>query len=318
LSEPRQFLSAAVVRIPGLLADAILGLPAELANAGFSGTLAVIGSLASVLFALHSRSCMSYIPRAELAALRWLAPGAIAALLTAVGGFPGARELLVPNLGFAPIVACALEYGRAPGRFARARRKGVAALVLVHVALAPFNQIVTQLVARTMARSSEETARAIKSETHGDKRALILASSDPMANEYPAFILAADSSQFRACWGLLSAAPADLVVTRSGRSALTLEPSGTTFVRAAFETLYRAPTLGFHVGEEVVTCSVRVRVAKVQGGLPSRIAIESDADLDAPDTIWLAWRDGAMRRVTLPAIGEQTTIAWSPGPSGLY
>jgi hypothetical protein len=58
-------------------------------------------------------------------------------------------------------------------------------------------------------------------------------------------------------------------------------------------------------------------VTAIREGRPSQIEI-SDEGFDASGTAWLAWRNGAMRRLALPAVGESTTIVWSAGPSGFY
>ena len=53
----------------------------------------------------HSESTTMY-PQARFfirTALLWLVPGALIAILPGLGGFPGARTLLLPNLGFAAL-----------------------------------------------------------------------------------------------------------------------------------------------------------------------------------------------------------------------
>jgi hypothetical protein len=152
----------------------------------------------------------------------------------------------------------------------------------------------------------------------GRQRAFIVAASDPMASLYAGAVATSETSAPLGCRALLSSARADVTITRTGDASFALEPRGTTFLRGAFEDLYRAPWLRLQVGDEIVTCGVRVRVAAIEGGLPSRIEIESDLPLDSPGVAWLIWEAGALKEVTFPAVGRSTTVAWTPGPSGIF
>lgn len=316
--DPVAFLSIAAVRVPVLLGTAILGVPADFANVGFARGTAIAGAVATVLFALLWRACARVVPEGERATLTWLALGAFTALAAGVGGFPGARELLVANLGFAPLMATVLCSAFASGPFAVARRAGAGLLAVVHVALAPLSQLVNQYSMQTIARATEATANVMQQEIHGRPRAFVVAASDPMASLYAGAVATSQTSAPPGCRSLLSAARADVTVTRTGDASFALEPRGTTLMRGPFENLYRAPWLPLHVGDEVVTCGARVRVAAIVDGLPSRVEVESDVALDSPDVAWLAWSAGALKELTFPAVGESTTIAWTPGPSGIF
>jgi hypothetical protein len=236
-----------------------------------------------------------------------------------LGGLIGSRDLLVANLGFAPVIAIVMRAGFAPGSGARLRRVGAGALALAHLAAAPIGQLVNEATMIATARATEATTHAIEREAAGATRVLVVSASDPMASWYPLAVLAAETRAPLPCWSWLSGVPADVTVTRLGPRSFSIEPRGTTFVRAPFETLDRSPTIPFRLGEEVATCGVRVRVAAVEGGHPSRIDVTSPTDLDAPETAWLAWQSGAMTRVRFPAgAGESVTIPWTLGPSGMF
>jgi len=318
IAEPGRFAAAAALRVPLLLGDAIAGIPAELANTGFTAVLAVLGALATSLFALYLRACTPVMPPADVRASRWLALCGLMALLPATGGFPGARELLIANLGFAPVMAIALRAGLVDGRWGRARRVASGSLAVVHIAFAPFNQLLTQESARTMANASEAIARAIVRESASGLRVIVLAASDPMVATYPPLISTVTSNAPRPCWTRLSGARADLIITRTGTESFALALRDDTFLRAPFETLYRSPSRPAGIGDGALTCGVKVSVAAIERGRPARIAVASDAPLEAPGITWLAWRDGALRPITFPPIGGRMTVAWSPGPSRLY
>jgi hypothetical protein len=97
ISEPAEYLAGAATRFPDLLADAILGVPAELALTWAARPLAVVGVVAALLAGLLLRDTLRRATDEEGAAVRWLLPGALVAAFAAVGGFPGARELVVPS-----------------------------------------------------------------------------------------------------------------------------------------------------------------------------------------------------------------------------
>jgi hypothetical protein len=318
LSEPGAFLAAAVTRVPVFLCDAVLGVPADFAFLGFETALAMAGILATVLFLLLGRACAPFVPAEERVTLRWLALGALGSMAVGLGGLIGSRDLLLANFGFAPILAAVMRSGFAPGRLALPRRAGAGLLAIAHVGLAPLGQLGNELTMYQMARATEATAHAIQREAAGAARVITVAASDPMASWYPQAVVAVETREPLACWSWLSGVAADLTLTRSGPASFVLEPRGTTFLRGPFETLDRSPRYPFRAGDEASTCGLRVRVLSVQDGRPSRIEVTSDADLDAPGTAWLAWQAGAMTRVAFPASGESTTIAWSPGPSGLF
>lgn len=318
LSEPGAFLAAAVTRFPVFLADAILGVPADLSFLGFERVLAVAGGIAALGFAFLWLGCARLVPEDERAALRWLGLGSVVAMAAGVGGLPGSRELLVANLGLSPILAVLFRYGFAAGRFAWPRRLAVGLLALAHVGLAPIGQLGNVLNMRETTRATEDAARSIVRVAEGAGRIFVVTASDPMASWYPQAVVASESTGPLACWSWLSGAQADVVLTRTGARSFTLEPRGTTFLRAGFETLERSPDLPFQAGDEVTTCGARVRVVSVDGGRPARIEVTSDGDLETPGTAWLAWDAGAMRRVAFPPPGGLVTIPWTPGPSGMF
>jgi hypothetical protein len=312
------FLATAALRVPVLLGDVILGIPADFASRDLARGLAITGALATVLFAWLWRACRRVVPEAERATLSWLALGAFASLAASVGGFPGSRVLLVANLGFAPVMATVLVSAFPSGPFVVARRAGAGLLAIVHVVLAPLSQVGSQRSMQAMSRATVATAHAFEQEIGGRTRAFVVTASDPMAGMYARFAAASEASGPLGCRALLSAATADVTITRTGDASFALRPSGTTFLRGAFEDLYRAPWLPMHVGEEVTVCGARVRVTDVEEGLPSRIEVHSDVGLDSPTVAWLVWDAGALSELTFPAVGESTTIAWTPGPSGVF
>jgi hypothetical protein len=319
LSEPVAFVLAAAKRFPIFLADAVLGTPAEAANLeSVARPLVVVGLVAAALYALLLRAVLRHATDGERAAVKWLLPGALVAMSAGLGGFPGARELMIPNFGLSPTLAVVLVHGFAAGRGALARRVGAGFLALVHIGLAPIMQLGNERTLKQMAIASAVVTEDARRETDARGGIRILQASDPMVGMYPGAILAAETDRRAACGAWISGVQADVIVERTGPRSFTVAPKGTTFLKGAFEDLFRASWHPLAVGYEQPVCGAVVRVVALEGGLPSRIEVTADADLDAPSGGWVAWQSGALRPFAFPPIGSTTEIGWSPGPMGMF
>ncbi|WP_437496111.1 hypothetical protein [Sorangium sp. So ce1099] len=322
LSDPLRFAAAAAERLPLLLGHALATIPSELSTALPSGPFIVAALAAVAGAALLYRACLPSIPEAERVALRWLVPGAVLALLVTAGGFPGSRLLLLPNVGFAPLLAVLVVHGlrRGPARgvASHARRAGAGLLGFVHVALAPLLFLLGIRMSADIARSVEEIARTAEIDAPPRKRVFIAASSDPMASTYPAAILVTTSPEALSCWSILSMTKATHRLTRTGASSLALAPVERPMLTGMFETLYRSPEAPLRVGDAIRQCDATIRVAAVEGGRPTRIEVELGTPLEDPELVLLTWRDGRLRRVAPPAVGEVLELPWSIGPTGFF
>ncbi|XYI03868.1 hypothetical protein ACMHYB_30545 [Sorangium sp. So ce1128] len=272
--------------------------------------------------ALLYRACLPAIPERERVALHWLVPGSLLSFFTSLGGFPGSRLLLQPEIGLAPLFAVLLLHGLrrgpSPGLASFGRRAGAGFLGVVHVALAPLVFIAATFSSADIARKLEDAARTAEIGAPPRKRVFLAASSDPMASIYPQAVLALESPDAFSCWSMLSMTKASHRLTRTGPSSFTLAPIGQTMLTGAFETLYRAPSAPVQPGYEVRQCGATVRVAEVEDGKPSRLEVDLGAPLEDPGLVLLAWRDGKLRRVAPPAVGETIELPWSPGPTRFF
>ncbi|WP_433937435.1 hypothetical protein AB3662_22655 [Sorangium cellulosum] len=322
LATPLRFATAAAERVPILIGNAIAAVPADLSNALPPAPFVALGLASAAGVALLYRACLPAVPERERAALRWLVPGALLALFTTLGGFPGARLLLLPNLGIAPLLAVlvlhGLRRGASPGLASAGRRAGAGLLAVVHVVIAPILFVAGTRASADMARKIEDVARTAEIGAPPRKRVFLAASSDPMASMYPPTIIALESPDAMSCWSMLSMAKAPHRLTRTGPSSFTLAPIGRTMLTGAFEALYRAPSAPIRAGFQVAQCGATIRVAEVEDGRPARIEVDLGAPLEDPGLVLLAWRDGKLRRVAPPAIGEAVELPWSPGPIGFF
>ena len=314
MGAPLAYLRAAVVRFPVLLGNALLRAPAEL-SAVYPAQLAVVGAVLSALVALALRASWRELPRDERVAVRWLVPGALAAVLVSLGGFPGARLLVIANLGFAAVLAILVRH--ATRAAIPAMRRGLATvLALLHVVLAPGGSLFVLAALVSFGRAIDGIGRT--AETGSASRVFMVAGSDPFATLYFGVHRRADPDSATRCASWLSAARASHRVTRTGERAFTIEPLGATLMRSPYELLFRAESIAMPEGYTQATCGARVRVVAVEGGFPKRIEVTSDAPLDSPEAAYLVWQGGALRRLPMPPVGESIYVAWSRGPSGFF
>ena len=196
VSDPLAFAAVAVTRLPALLGDALLGVPAELANLWPAGPLVAIGLGGALLLAIGYVCCRPALAAHERAALRWLVLGALGSTLIGVSGFPGGRVLFLPNLGFAALIGILVRAGltRAAGVAGIRRGLGIAIaaiLAVAHLVLAPISSLrVTARTARR-ARATDAVAASIAAEAPASGRAYLLSASDPLVFLYPRAVLAA-------------------------------------------------------------------------------------------------------------------------------
>ncbi len=323
LSDPLGFAKAVAFRLPMLLGNVVW-----LADAGLGvfwpGPVIALGVAGVAMVGWIFTKMSSIVPPSENAALRWLVPGALLATVGVGGGMPGGRELVVPSLGFAPLLATVLFYGwRAvsadAGRTPWLRRTAVALLSLLHVVLAPLATLGTWEIVRRSALATTRVARQMKDAAGGAHRVVLLTASDPAVWIY-ALRLARNERpgpMKDGCWWVASAAKADHRIAQIDPKSFSVETIGTTFLSGDTERMYRAKRLPMSIGDEVAQCGSIVRVASALGGRPTRVDIHFDSSLDDPDLALLAWRNGQIERVSPSEVSPGLTIWWSPGPLGV-
>jgi hypothetical protein len=310
LPHPVDFAIVVARRVPLLLANAILGLPAEFSVAAPRWVFITLGiGAAGLVGSLLSRT-RDLATDDERAALAWLVPGAIVAMIGTSGGLAGARQLLVPNLGVAFVLAFLMRRGWERGGYARVAG---GFFVLMHVVLAPLASLAQTAAMTTMGDQGVKIAAALPDEVRPAKRVFILVGSDPMASLYVVLTLLGLGNHDFDCVVRLTGTAADYRVTRTGSDTLRIEPLGHALLRTTFETLYRARALAFRAGDEIPVCGARVRVAEVDDGSPTRLDVSFGAPLDDPSLATVVWDGSRLARVGL-AEGEARVFPWRPGP----
>jgi len=314
LHAPLEFATRSAMLMPIMVGNAILGLPADIAQLGAQWPLVVVGSLVTLCTWFALRRLRPSLEAREREQLPWLVLGALVALLPTLGGFPGARVLLLPNLGFAPLLAVLIRRGTAQRGFTRGFGY---VLLLLQLLLAPLLIWGNTASSFGVARAVERIAREAEIGA-GRPRVFIVGVSDPMVTMYVGAALMADMPERLSCWSVLSGSKQAHRLERTGERELLLIPEEGPMVRGVFETLYRAPSDVFRAADTSTSCGASFRVVAVQRGLPSRVSIHFDRPLEDPSIRILAWKEGRLTALTPPPLATGVRIGWSAGPFAVF
>lgn len=314
-TEPLAFAAALPARLAALLADTFTHAPADFSffAADLYLALGLTGAVATVtLYALVRPA----VPEDERAALRWLLPGSIAAMILAAGGFPGSRLLLFPGLGAAYLVAVLIRRGT--DRLAERRSILIAAgrayLILVHLILGPLFFLGSGPNFADLARQGHQIVERAEVSGSGLGRVVILSGSDPLATFYPATVVALEQPARAGSWNVISLASHDHRAIRTGRSSFHLDVLGGRMLDGPFERVFRSARRPFRVGDKASIRGGTVTVAAIDRGAPTAVDVDLDVDLDDPGLFLLTWRDGHLARIKPPPVGASVDLPWSPGP----
>jgi hypothetical protein len=313
MSAPGRYFVRTATMVPVMIGNAVFGVPAEIATIAPHGPLIVLGLVATLFLVALARACAPSMDREEHAVLPWLVGGAILALVPGLGAFPGARLLLLPNIGFMALLAVLIRRGSA---LRSAPRLGAGLLVVVHLVLAPLIDVGNGSYHARIGRDTEAIA-ARAAIGPGRPRVFIVA-SDPMVAMYVSAILAETAPERAACWSVISASKQAHRIARTGSASITVSPMDGSILHGPFESVYRSADLPFHVGDEVRQCGATYRVTEVDDGKPRAFEITFDLPLDDPSLRILVWKDGSLTAFVPPAIGDSSDVAWSAGPLGAF
>jgi hypothetical protein len=310
LGDPVGYALIAVERLPLLVGNALLALPAELFVYGLTAPLIVVGLLALIAFALAARRAWPLVEDADRRHLLWLSAAAACCLVPMLGGFPGSRQLILPNLAFSALFAALIRTGIVGHAVPRALAW---ALVVVHAVVSPLFGLFGVRALSTQAREIEGIA--MHADLSGPKqRPLYVIASDPMVFLYVTGVLVL-GERVGSCWATLSAAKGTHRIERTAPDTIRMEVEGSTFLLGPFETVYRSESLPFRVGESVEQCGARIRVLETRHGRPSQVEVRFDVPLDSDALRIVAWQNGRLARLRIPQAGV-TRIPWSAGPMG--
>ncbi len=322
LAEPQDFLLASLVRLPVLLGGLIGGLPADLwlVWPGMRPLLWAFGFLFLGMYIWLLRRAAPQMNEEEKRALKWLSLGALLSLIPVAATFPTSRLLLLPSLGGAAVTAAILTrwYGgwaevEPSSRRERFRRFACLGLMRIHTIYAPL--LLTGTIIGVAAASHAglylfRHAEIDDSRVAG-QRMVMLTSADPAAGLYPPTVRRLVGSPLPEAWWPISFAPHDHRLDRIDSQTFTLTVLSGEMMETEFEVLFRDPQHPLKQRDEFVLDGLSVRVEAMGAKGPVTVRCHFDRSLDDPSLGFLAWKDGKLKRVILPAVGGSMILAAS-------
>jgi len=262
------------------------------------------------------RRILRALPAEQGRHLPWLGVGALLSLVPSLGGFPGSRILFLPSVGGVAVIAVVLAHAWAARKTSRAWRYAAPVLMAAELLRPIALNLGSVAVYRTLWQQSEHFARDSELPASATDRVVVLATSDLIAAVYTDTVrMAVTGRAAQGAWWILSMAPHAHRVRRLTPTTLELEVVDGRMLDGLYEGLWRdAEAQPFHIGDRVVLDGMQVTVAAVDQGHPTRLSASFDRPLDDPTLWFVAYRDGKLRRLSLPSDGSWLALVRERGP----
>ena len=328
---PLDYLVAALLGVPALGAELLLGLPSIFAGLGGTPalvTFAVLGAgTATSVYFLYRSFGDDVRPEARRT-LGGLALGATLGMVALVGAPVSGRVLPLPAIAAAALAGQALAtcWSRARGTSGAPVRDrkpwyaAAAAIAVFQLLMSPSMRLLLPPQMNASGRMQEKIAReADVGPCSGGGSIYLINGSDPTLALYAASSLLfytpekAKAEHFR----VLSMAPQPQRLSRVAPDAVELVVPGTRSTENPFENLFRGAADPWLPQAEVHTGELGVRVEAAQGNLFTRARFTIAGGIDPGKHCLLAWRNQRLESVPWPGMGESIEIAHQPGPLGL-
>lgn len=334
ISMPREFVHAVGERVPPLLADLSLGIPArswvqavpeERAWQSFDGLLGMAGIW--LLVAWTARE----LDETRAGTVRALFLGALVATVPGASALPEDRLLVPAAAGIAGVLGAfaaeavrrrpAWPWGNKATRVPLRRSlEGLAAL-LVLLAVGKVHLVNAARHSRDTAEWMHDTAPVLRAwamdaeipDAPDRSQCIVLVSVNDFttAANLP-WLRRIEGHPVPECYLRLSEARYVHEVKRVAPNAIEVSIFGSQFDRVFVDSLYRRLNQPIHRGDVVRLAHVTVEVLATAGPNPWQMRFTFDKDLDDPSFVFLYPYPDRVRRIELPALGEKLRL---PGPS---
>lgn len=322
--QPLTFLTSAAGRLPALFGGAVAGFPAGLwALPSMRPWQIGLGLATAAALALWLRARWSELAEPVRRDLRWWLPGALGSMLPLVAVPPAERQLLVPMLGFAVLLATLAADLVESWRGGRRWLAGgvLTALALMHLGVAPASRLATLASIRGLDRALRDVAGQVEAASTRDGGAppshrVLVNAPNAFATLYLPPMLRYQGTPNPFAWSVLTAAPLDHLLHRPDARTLVLEAVGGEMLTDPFERVVRPVASRLRPGDRLPTAAFEVEILATGDAGPTRVAFHFPSPLEDLDVAFLTW-DGAIRPFQLPAVGETVRLPHVPGASML-
>jgi hypothetical protein len=320
LRQPGAYLQAAPERAAALFADLTAGIPAGQILPWPAAKIA-IGLVGLALLLALAPAGWRAAEAEDRRHLKWLALGALLAVVPALASFPAERLLLLPTIGLCAWVAAILA-----GAVARARSAAVAArgrwlhatagfaVALVHFVVGPAWAEIGLLRLVEHERGVAAAIAASDMPDDAKRRFVLLSGVDLTTTLYAPMIRHLGGAPLPRSWWVLSLAPHSHRITRVDEQTLELEVLGPALLQGPLERLFRRRSVALGVGDSVALDGLVVTVIRSNGLGPTHVRYAFDRSLEDPSLTLLVTEPDGLRIYPPPAIGRSAILPppWVP------
>lgn len=322
MGEWRLFLVQAPGRLLELIGAQFFGMPVEIAilSPGTALTLgiATVGCLTISMFAL--RPVWRTLELAQRKQLAWLLLGALLSALPALATFPSGRLLTLPSMGACALMGVFLHYTICSSKriWGPLTRLVAGLLLTIHVFVPPMVWAGASVAIPLFSHLTDDAFRTIEldEKSVARQRVFCLFAADPYTGFYPVVMRRYFNYTPPRGWQILSMAPANHEVTRTGERQFELRVIDGEILATPFERLMRSHAYPMKTGDTVVCSGFTVTVLEAGKWGPRRIRLDFEKSLDDDEFVFLAWQGGRLAQFHWPAIGESALLKVSEGYFG--
>jgi hypothetical protein len=348
VSDPLAFAVAAMQRVPVLTADMVLDLRGEYWTFGMDPWIyrwldpswipvnsfarldawrtahVAFGVLACVLFGLLCRWVWRWSDNPHL---RWLGVGSALSLVPVIASFPSSRLLLLPLVGFCPLLAALFCTGVARVRtlFGSGARARALALSIIATGACAYHLILGTWLTRDQMVGIDQGSHQMRNAVlalEADSRfpsqhVVLLAAAEGNTSMYVPLTRWVYGRSVPVSCFVLSLVPSAYALQRVADNAFTIEYyKPASLLRTAAEQLLRGPQTPLRENQVFDAGLFRVTILSLRNGLPSRLLVQFDWPLEHPALrFMLSTREG-IRVFKLPPVGAVVSVPAPAIPDG--
>jgi hypothetical protein len=315
-------LKTAVLHMGVLLGRIYGGIPADVTLAGkILVPVSVLGyglSAAALFLFIPFLSAQPPDVRRKLA---WFGLGSLLSLGPVLLALPMDRLLVGAFLGGAVVLAFLLErlsdslrHRTGTGRTRRlGYRLAVAYLVFWNFIVSPLIVGLQIIGRREGSRKSLQTV--LNSDLPDEKRAgqeVVILHAPGAPGQLVAWhfqaMLDYVGKPVPSSWRVLSIARCDHHLYRTDSQSLEIVCLNGRMLATLPERFFRSSSRPLGPGDVIEAGIMTAEILKSSDGYPTRVGFRFDRSLDSPDFLFLEWRDGALRKTSVPAVGESRIL----------
>lgn len=306
LNEPIKFLSALPARLLAMISSFLLVGTGDIwvMAPGLKPFLMMAGVMAVLLFYFLLRGTWNTFSRKEQQSIRWLLIGTAGSFLPLISAAPLTKNMLAPFLGGSVIIAAILYHNRGKKPPLRRVASGILKigclfLFLSHLVFSPIQRLFSPAYLKNMmtdrlASTMQTIPPTPSPDDFKSRKVFVLKAPDFIIGLHSYFYRRLYRLPMPEYWRVLSWERCPHRIYRTHSKAFEMELIDGELSRDSFKK-----------GDTFRLTGMEVTIMKVtQNGGASRLRFTFKQPLNEPSFYFLAWREGELKPVELPAVGQ--------------